>query len=110
MGVRAIGASPSPSVVIDDFDVLCAVRAFRPFKANAPLLVDPDAVLALPVTRQGFEAVARKLRQVAQAGCRFKEPEPLFGLAAEPFERGDPLSCGQTFGPLVFETPDHNCS
>ena len=56
------------------------------------MLVDPDAVLALPVTRQGFEAVARKLRQVAEAGCRFKEPEPLFGLAAEPFERGDPLT------------------
>jgi hypothetical protein len=46
------------------------------------LLVDPDAVLALPVTRQGFEAVARKLRQVAEAGGRFKEPEPLFGLTA----------------------------
>jgi len=33
-----------------------AVRA--PYEADPPLIVDPDAVLALPVARERFEPIA----------------------------------------------------
>jgi hypothetical protein len=35
-----------------------------PFKTNKPLIVDADAVLFLPITLQGFQFIARQLRQI----------------------------------------------
>jgi len=51
-------------VIIDDFD------SGRPFlfppAANSVLIVDPDAVLAVPVSAQRFEAIAAEYPQIAQ--------------------------------------------
>ena len=38
--------------------------AVLPFKTNKPLIVDADAVLFLPITLQGFQFIARQLRQI----------------------------------------------
>ena len=51
-------------VVIDNFDIYRPGRAIGPLKADSPLVVDADAVLALPIA-QGFfqkavEEAARK--------------------------------------------------
>src|SRR3546814_17462756 len=44
-----------PSVmIVDDFDVLCAIV---PDEADSILPVDPNAVLAFPVSLQGFQLV-----------------------------------------------------
>jgi len=51
-------------MVIDDFDRLRAL--FAPHETNSPLIIDPDAVLASAVRRQGFQPVARYPRQVVQ--------------------------------------------
>jgi hypothetical protein len=52
-------------MVIDDLDV--PGFAVPPNKANAPLLVDPNAVLPLPVAAQGFQAIAGRRRQIVES-------------------------------------------
>jgi len=41
-------------VVIDNLDVDRAGRAVGPLKADPPLVIDTDAVLALPIALQSF--------------------------------------------------------
>ena len=51
-------------MIIHNFNV---VRVFTvPAEANAPLVIDADAVLANAVAFQGFQAVAGRQRQVTQ--------------------------------------------
>ena len=40
--------------------------AFPPLKADPPLIIDPDAVLTFPVTRQRLESVSWDSRDVFQ--------------------------------------------
>ena len=49
-------------MVIDDLDVVCV--SVRPAEANAPLVVDADAVLAPAVALQHFQPVSRRDEQV----------------------------------------------
>jgi hypothetical protein len=60
------------SMVIDDLHISRSRRPLRPFKANPPLIVDADAVLALAVTGQRLKAVAWQRGKVPQACGRFK--------------------------------------
>ena len=55
-------------MVIDDLDV--PGFAVSPNEANAPLLVDPNAVLSLPVAAQGFQAIAGRRPQIVNLLCR----------------------------------------
>jgi hypothetical protein len=47
----------SPLVVIDDLYITSIAGA--PSEANAPLIVDPDAVLTSPVAFQRFQSIPR---------------------------------------------------
>ena len=51
-------------MIVDDLDAFR--RAFAPDKAQPPLVVDPDGVLAPPVTVQCLEAVSWDCRHVFQ--------------------------------------------
>jgi hypothetical protein len=51
-------------MVVDNLDVFG--DALTPDKANAPLVIDPDAVLAVAVTLEGFQSVTRRGTQVSQ--------------------------------------------
>ncbi|KVX94403.1 hypothetical protein WL10_08400 [Burkholderia ubonensis] len=51
-------------MIVKDLDVGGAVVG--PFEADPPLLVDTDAVLAIPITVKCFEPVAGRRPQVAQ--------------------------------------------
>jgi hypothetical protein len=51
-------------MVIHDFDALGTVVA--PYEADAPLVIDPDAVLAGALATQQFQPIAGWRRQVAQ--------------------------------------------
>ena|SRR5438105_2821233 len=105
MGVRAIVLCSR--VVIDDLDVFRAISSLPPFKADAPLQVNPDAVLAFPVAREGLQAVTAEPCQVPQVGCRLENPQPLFGLMTEAFESRDPLTLREAPGLPVSVAPDH---
>lgn len=55
------------SMVIRDFDVR-GVVVVGPDKAQAELIIDTDGMLPVAVTRQCFQAVARRVAQIVQAG------------------------------------------
>lgn len=55
-------------MVIDDLDV--PGFAVSPNEANAPLIVDANAVLPLPVAAQGFQAIAGRCPQIVESLCR----------------------------------------
>src|SRR4051812_29483815 len=63
------------SVIIDNLDVRRARRPIWPFKTDAPLIVDADAVLPLPIALQRFEPVARQRRQIMKDVRRFETIE-----------------------------------
>ena len=51
-------------MIIYDFDV--ASLSISPHEAHAPLIVDANAVLPLPVSGQGLQAISGRDLQVAQ--------------------------------------------
>jgi hypothetical protein len=51
-------------MVINNLHVGWAGRFFGPFKANPPLVIDADAVLALSVPSQRFKTVAGQYGKV----------------------------------------------
>src|SRR5258708_1026070 len=95
------------SVIIDDLDVRRAGRSIRPFKTDAPLIVDPDSVLTLPIALQRFEPVTGQRRQIIQDVRGFKAIE---------LEPSGPLDAGKRFHAfagrevsrsLIAEANDH---
>src|SRR5437867_10418629 len=80
------------SVIIDNLDVRRARRSSRPLKTDAPLIVDADAVLPLPIALQRFEPVAGQRRQVMEDVRRFKAIE---------FEPSGSLDARECFHPLA---------
>jgi len=44
-------------MIVDDFDIAWA--SFAPYETDAPLVIDPDAVLAAAGASKRFETVAR---------------------------------------------------
>jgi hypothetical protein len=95
-------------MVVNDFD-LERVPVF-PTEADPPSLVDPDAVLTLPVPFQNFEMVAGRHHQVPENARPMKVQKlPPRG----PFQRS--IACPrqivkQSRGCLVSEGLDHNLS
>ena len=57
-------------MVINDFNVVCSIDA--PHKTNPPLIIDPDAVLPLPITRQCLKVIPWRNFQSIQKGCRMQ--------------------------------------
>lgn len=51
-------------MIIHNFDFVR--MAFLPAKTDAPLVVDPDAVLPQPTALQGFQAITRRHSHLAQ--------------------------------------------
>src|SRR6185437_13629408 len=61
---RGLRNSPPLAVVVDDFDMHRS--SLMPNETNAPLVIDPDRVLSLPVRLQGFEPIAGRNAQVIE--------------------------------------------
>ena len=51
-------------MVVHNFHVKCILAL--PAEADAPLVIDADAVLAVPVTLQRFESITRRGAQIVQ--------------------------------------------
>jgi hypothetical protein len=52
------------SVVVDDFDLVR--MTFSPDKANSPLIVDADRVLALAFTAGRFKTISRRHAEIVE--------------------------------------------
>jgi len=64
------------SVVVDDFDIFRPL--FCPTKTNAPLIVYANAVNALLVTAQSFQAIAGRYEEIRQRLCGVQHGELSF--------------------------------
>jgi hypothetical protein len=51
-------------VVVDDFDMRRS--SLIPDETDTPLVVDPDRVLSLPISFQGFKSIARGNTEIAE--------------------------------------------
>jgi hypothetical protein len=60
-------------VIIHNFYIFWPLGAWRPFKTDTPLFVDPDTVLSLPVAFQALKPVSRQLTKIAKTQRRFKD-------------------------------------
>jgi hypothetical protein len=97
------------SVVIHDLDIVGVVAP--PTEADAPLVVDPDAVLALLIAAQSLKPVTGRYPQIVKALRSVQHPElpqghPLHlnSKASSPVSREQPLRVP------VAEAPDHGAS
>jgi len=93
-------------MIIDEFNLVGV--AVPPNKAYAPLVVDPDAVLAEAVVSERFQHVARRYGQGFQPGCGVNLQElpkrgPL-GLGTEPLGGPTPENL---LGVSIAEAFDH---
>jgi hypothetical protein len=62
-------------VIVDDFDLPGIL--IPPFKADSPLIVDPDTPLAIPIAAKFFQPVSRRL-------CKFFDSVHACDLAELP--------------------------
>jgi hypothetical protein len=92
-------------VIIDDFHVGRTVGS--PSEANAPLIIDANAVLSQSVSFQGFEPVPGRSQQISQfdRSCQLIEFATRGAFAIYP--ACNPLPSGELLGLLAFEGPDH---
>jgi hypothetical protein len=93
------------SMVIHDFDVLC--RATRPPKTDSPLVIDPDAVLTLPVAPQGLESVPRRDPHVIEASGDLELPQLASSHGRTTLEASDPVTSCERFGIGAPERANH---
>src|SRR6266852_3410762 len=98
-------ATSLPSVIIHNLHLVRAILA--PHEAHAPLGIDPDAVLPLPVPMQGFQAIARQPGQVSQAGSAVQDLQATLSLHLHSLEAAYPLTVVEGLGVLVTKGVDH---
>jgi len=72
-----------------------------PAKADPPLIVDADTILACSVALQRLKPVAPKSAQVIKARCGVEDGESLRGLPREALECADELAVCERLRPLV---------
>jgi hypothetical protein len=60
-------------VIVRDLDVVGV--SFAPDEADAPLIVDPDAVLTRPISPKSFQTIARRHFKILERGRRIQDPQ-----------------------------------
>ena len=60
-------------MVVNDFNLVGI--PVTPLEANSPTLIDPDAVLSLPVSRQLLKSIARRNAEIGEAKCVIEHSE-----------------------------------
>ena len=93
-------------MVVHDFNTLRTEP--RPDKADSPLVVDPDAVLPVPIATQRLQSVARWRGQIAEHLRIVQLPQLALGdaLPVRPDASGEP-AVKQGLGIAIGEGADH---
>lgn len=95
-------------MIVDDFDLVG--MWFSPFKANAPLCVDSNAVLTISAAVQCFKAIAGRVSQIAQETGGVDGPQ---FTKCGAFNRVEPLASfamKDSFRFDIVKTLDHTSS
>jgi hypothetical protein len=91
-------------VVVHNLDIV----SVAPAKADAVLIVDPNAVLSDPLSLQGFEPVAWTGKQIAQSSRDVQGVQSPARGGFDIYETGNPFpSAEQPFGIRAVERLDH---
>jgi len=93
------------SVIVDNLDIV-RVTVLPP-KADAPLVVDANAVLTLSVAAQRFEPIAGRDTQVLNRACSMYVQELSPCLPLDRAKPGDEFVVEEPGRVTVFERSDH---
>lgn len=93
-------------MVVNDLDIMGIT--FAPSKTDAPLIVDPDAMLTCPIATQLFQVIARWGAQILQGiSCiQYSELPEHRALQAARKPTGG-FACEEAFRIPVREAPNH---
>jgi hypothetical protein len=105
MGIRDFAWHGDPSVVVDDLDMESV--AGLETKADTPLVIDADAVLAGPIAREFFQPVARRHAQVIQRFRPIQYRQLAHGAGGNVGEFLNTPSMKQRFGIGMTEARNH---
>ena len=94
-----------PSVVVHDLNV--RGPNFSPYEADAPLVIDADAVLTLSVVFQRLQVIPRWRLQEGQCLRRLKLGELTLGNLGQRLESTWALSLVERLSVLALERLDH---
>jgi hypothetical protein len=93
-------------MIIHDFDI--PRIAIAPAKTNAPLVVDPDAVLPTPIASKGLKSIARRHREFRQLANRIEYQQL---TACQPFDAAEATHSSvvkKRFAVTIGKAPDHS--
>ena len=93
-------------MIVDDLDVVRI--GSEPAEADAPLVVDSDAVLAIPVPREFLKAIGWRDTEVEEAGSGIKHDEFAKGNSLKVRRHSaNPLQFEQSLGVGVAKAANH---
>lgn len=92
-------------MVIHDLDFIGVPLA--PRKANAPLVIDADAVQTFPIVFQRLQPVSRQCRERSEVRRCVEHVQFSKGLALNGLEPAYGFSMEKTLGISASEGPDH---
>jgi hypothetical protein len=94
------------SVVVGYFHTVRVT--ISPCKTDSVLVVDPDTVLALPVSAQFLKPIPGRHGQVLKRQCRMQNVQFLQGLSIQPRRQAfAPAGLPKPFGVRIPEPGDH---
>src|ERR1700720_3213055 len=94
-------------MIVNNLHVRWSQRPGRPLEANPPLIVNPDAVLALAVADQSFEAIARKNGKVPERCGGLQAVELQASGALKSRKSLDAFAGSEISGPAVPIADNH---
>lgn len=100
-----MSGSNSFLVVVDDFDAIS--RSILPYETDSILVIDADAVLALPVTLECLQPISGVRVQIFQASCRLQVQKFPLCNAGDSFESLNADTHRHLFGFFVPVGGDH---
>ena len=106
MGAPVLNSYQIPALVIVH-DLNVEHVPVTPHKTQSPLVVDPNAVLTLPVTPQCFQTVSGWCRKISQLSGAVELSELAAGYLLDCSKAPTPLPPVQSFGVRATERPDH---
>ena len=92
-------------MVINDLHILSVMAG--PSEADSPLIIDPDAVLPLPVAPQSLQSIAGRNAQVIEAGGDFELTQLATSHNRDTFKAPDAFATREGFGVGTPKSSDH---
>src|SRR5437870_1958893 len=105
IGSRCFLAIAISSVIVDNLDVVRV--SVLPAKADAPLVVDANAVLTLSAAAQRLEPIAGRDGQVLKRACSMQVQKLPPCLSLDRAKPGDEVVVEEPGGVAVCERSDH---